>query len=762
MSTFHARLLIVAALLYGILHLRYLPSTLEDLDSVNFALGAESFDVAAHRPHPPGYPLYIGAARLSDSAIRAWFPEWSRDRRAAVGLAWWSVVAAVVSLWAITRLWMAVGLSPTQATWAALLAVASPLFWVTAARPLSDLPGLAAALVVQLGFVEGLRTLRADQNAAVPRVWWWAAAGAGLAIGVRSQTLWLTMPLLAWCAGELLMRRRWRAVCGLAAAALVGVAVWLVPLLVISGGPTSFLAALGTQGAEDFLGVEMLATRPSWRLLGEALHRTFVASWLHSWLADVVLLVAAIGVVRLVRHGQRILAMLLLGFWPYLVFHLTFQETATLRYALPVMVPVSALVVIALAALPRRVAWTAFSVLLVTVMAVSHPVLMAYGRLGAPVFRAWADVSQGATNMPPHVIGMHRRIWSESRQALVWVADALPYRLLPTPRAGEVQAVVRHFLTGATGPVWFFANPARRDLSLIDRRARRLVAMHRWPPSVAALLAMARPTDLDTWLIESPRWMVGPGWALTPEIGGVTAALGLGPHRAPSRAYLRRGAEPLTVVIGARHIGNTGDGPVTLVVGLEGRVLARWTVEPGAPAVKQWIALSEGVPSGDGTFAALTVAAEGVEATPVPPVSLQFFDAATGADVLLVYDRGWHEPEQQPGTAVVWRWMSSSADLQFRAPAGAVTLHLEGEVPPVFSRPTTLVVRAGGREVRRVTVQGAFQVDVPLSADMAALAGGVITLEADQSFSPIARGESLDARELSLRLFVTRLERAAR
>jgi len=50
-------------LLFLIAHLFFLPRTLEDLDSINFALGVRHFDVAEHQPHPPGYPLYILAAK---------------------------------------------------------------------------------------------------------------------------------------------------------------------------------------------------------------------------------------------------------------------------------------------------------------------------------------------------------------------------------------------------------------------------------------------------------------------------------------------------------------------------------------------------------------------------------------------------------------------------------------------------------------------------------------------------------------------------
>ena len=47
------------ALAFLVAHLAYLPSSLEDLDSINFALGLRHFDVANQQPHPPGYPIYI-------------------------------------------------------------------------------------------------------------------------------------------------------------------------------------------------------------------------------------------------------------------------------------------------------------------------------------------------------------------------------------------------------------------------------------------------------------------------------------------------------------------------------------------------------------------------------------------------------------------------------------------------------------------------------------------------------------------------------
>ncbi len=73
-------------------HLAVLPPTLEDSDSVNFALGVRQFDVAHHQPHPPGYPIFIALGKIGTSVLaRAGVA--TPDVR---GLAIWSALAAGV------------------------------------------------------------------------------------------------------------------------------------------------------------------------------------------------------------------------------------------------------------------------------------------------------------------------------------------------------------------------------------------------------------------------------------------------------------------------------------------------------------------------------------------------------------------------------------------------------------------------------------------------------------------------------------------
>src|SRR5262249_41631836 len=138
------------------------------------------FDVARHQPHPPGYPIFI----LIGKAVHTLVPDEAR----ALGLV--SVLAGALGVIAIGALFRRLDDGrPHARLWtpaATAVAVTSPIYWFTAARPLSDMSGLAAALAVQ-AVTLGAATTRAL-----------AAAGclAGLATGLRSQVAWLTLPLL--------------------------------------------------------------------------------------------------------------------------------------------------------------------------------------------------------------------------------------------------------------------------------------------------------------------------------------------------------------------------------------------------------------------------------------------------------------------------------------------------------------------------------------------------------------------------------------
>jgi hypothetical protein len=59
-----SRAALLAAALALLVRLPFAAQRMWDHDSVQFALGVEKYDLAAHHPHPPGYPLYIAVLKL--------------------------------------------------------------------------------------------------------------------------------------------------------------------------------------------------------------------------------------------------------------------------------------------------------------------------------------------------------------------------------------------------------------------------------------------------------------------------------------------------------------------------------------------------------------------------------------------------------------------------------------------------------------------------------------------------------------------------
>ena len=89
---------------------------------------------------------------------------------------------------------------------------------------------------------------------------------SGFVIGMRSQTAWVTMPVLiavAWMHATREPARRAQSLAMVALAFTVGAALWAVPLLISSGGLNSYLASLSVQGSLDFSDSDMLIRQPS-------------------------------------------------------------------------------------------------------------------------------------------------------------------------------------------------------------------------------------------------------------------------------------------------------------------------------------------------------------------------------------------------------------------------------------------------------------------------------------------------------------------
>jgi hypothetical protein len=635
---------------------------------------------------------------------------------------------------------------------ATLVVVMSPLFWFTALRPLSDMSGLATAVGAQ-SLIVAVLTGWSGPSALV-----WGGFLSGIAIGIRTQTALLTLPLLGLAL--LLPRSGLRSQNRLAAvgAAALGALVWAIPLVVASGGLSEYARALGSQAGEDFSGVVMLWTTRTKAVALDAAMYSLLWPWGHPVAGAIVILLALAGTLRALWAMPRAVGLLIIGYVPYAVFHLLFQETITVRYALPLAVPIAFLVVMALdwgrgtATILGTTALVAWSV------ALSFPATFAYGTRSSPAFRAVIEAARPGIGPgeQSRIVGLHavaRRAvdWLQVRGAATGVEFA-PRRVLRAPHGQEWLTLVEQWRSEPSSQIMFVADPRRTDLALIDPVSRRRPLEFRWgflePPFVGG----TRPGDSDLYSLLPPGWMLDRGWALTAEIAGVTARDGLGPHRKPSVAWIRARSEEATMLIGGRHLGAASDPSVQIRLVLQSQPLETFDVRPGF--FSRRIGLRAGLLAGTG-YVPLEIASRTANGSnTIIPVGLEQFDVQSPGMPMTAVDEGWYEPEYNPRTARAWRWTSEKAVLWVRPIGRNVTLTLSGESPlKYFDAAPVVVVSIGDREVARFSPSSDFTQSVVLPADAVAAANGRVVITSDKFFVPAEREGSRDQRHLALRIY---------
>lgn len=756
------------ALVFALAHALFLPSSLEDIDSVNFALGLRDFDVAQHRPHPPGYPVYIGLGKVTAAMVEPLSPGRPRSFVDARSLALMSLAAGSAAIFLLYRLFACFrpsGVSRTGQPWhtfdpvalaATALAASCPLFWYMAVRPMSDLPGLTAALASQLCLAlawwrqtptgPGDRRLPNQLLTASGRMIVLGALLAGAAAGVRSQTLWLTVPLLGLVLVDRIGRGVAGALLGSSVAFGVGAAAWIVPLVVASGGLDAYLAALGSQAGEDFASGEMLYLNPAARVLGFALLQTFAYGWDSLALAGVVLVLAAAGGLWLLVRDRRTAAAVAALTLPYATFHLMFQDTSFVRYSLPLVPATAFLAAIGIRLLGTRAVLPVAGLLTIWALVIASPTLAGYSARPSPTTRV-VEAMRMAVPAAPGALGLHQTF----RRPLQ-AEDLPPVTQLPSPPRREMAELARYWREGGTEMMWFLADPRRTDLVLIDPASRTDRVVFRWDVDSLSNIGGIRPTSVWWYRIPPPGWFAEDGWALTPETAGMSRLAGQGPHLGPIHAWVRRRHAPLTMLIGGRHLGGTSDASARFTVTIDEQRVATWDVAPGS-FLNVWRLEPEAL-AGTGPLARLSVASSAkAEGGVVVPTAIEQFDMQPAGTLMWAFDAGWHEAEYEPARGV-WHWTAERAHLRVVDAAPVVELSLRIESPRrYFDRPSNVQLRAGARLLRSMSVLQDQDVSLQIARDALDESGGTVTIETDQTFVPAERDNVSDRRRLGLRIF---------
>jgi hypothetical protein len=202
---------------------------------------------------------------------------------------------------------------------------------------------------------------------------------------------------------------------------------------------------------------------------------------------------------------------------------------------------------------------------------------------------------------------------------------------------------------------------------------------------------------------------------------------------------------------------------VRVSVRVDGREIDAWPVPPASASFLKFVALPAGALQGDGRWAALEIAAvvDGTR-TPTGVVAIDQFDAQSPESTVFGFGEGWQEAEHNPSTGVSWRWASRRSVLQTSTTDRDVDLQLVGESPGrYFVRPSRVRILVGGAEVFSVGAANDFAWTVRIPAGALRASNGAITLETDQAFRPVDRGQGADQRELGLRIYYVKIRPAS-
>lgn len=763
------------ALVFALAHVPFLATSLEDIDSVNFALGVRRFSVAEHRPHPPGYPAYIAVGKAAVAAVSAVErgAESAIDARALSLVSLLAGLAAVVLLYGVfaclgagapgadadrlTAPWRELDIGALAAT---AVTVTCPLYSYLAVRPMSDLPGFACALASQACLLlawwrqapgpRGQRRLSPVVTAASGRMIVAGALLAGLSIGMRSQTLWYTAPLLILVLADRIGRGAVGAILGSAMTFTIGGLAWGIPLLVASGGLQKYLAALGSQAGEDFAAGEMLYQNPTARAAAFALLRTFVHPWDSPWLAVVVLGLAAFGLAQIVLRDRRALLAVSAMSAPYLVFHLALQDTSFVRYALPLVPAIAFFAVRGVALAAERAVPIVAAVLSVWAVAVASPVLAAYAAEPSPTVRVLGLMQAEARTGVPGALAMHQTFRRPLEAEKVGIGPQLP-----SPPRLEWLEVARYWREGHAGPLWFLADPVRTDLALLDPQSRRDVTDITWPLVARPAFGGMRPSSVRWYRLSAPGWFAEQGWSLTPETSGMANLMRQGPHLGPITAWVRRRAGVARLMIGGRNLGAAGTPTARFTIAIDGVPLDTWEAAPGF--FLRVVEIPAGRLEGEGALAPLTVWSTPAAGDAPVPTAIEQFDLQDAGTLMWGYDQGWQEAEYVPALGV-WRWTSDRATLRVVGSDGPLRLTLSIESPTrYFDEAPRVRLMAGARELAISSIANTLDWTIDVPADALRAADGRLTIETDRTFVPAERGGPADHRRLGLRIFGVRL-----
>ena len=195
---------------------------IEDLDSLRFALSIVDYDVAKLQPHFPAYPVFCGIAKLFYAVTRRYALTFSLIG----GLSTFFTIFFTLKIAKIS-------VSTLFGKIAIFVVFMNPLLWLMSNRYMPDAMGVAC-LLASLYFSTAQTESRENTQLGSRNVVGFFLAG--VLIGIRLSYFPLLVPALV-----LRLKHSGRLKCIIAGT--IGILVWFIPLLLITGWSTLIAAA---------------------------------------------------------------------------------------------------------------------------------------------------------------------------------------------------------------------------------------------------------------------------------------------------------------------------------------------------------------------------------------------------------------------------------------------------------------------------------------------------------------------------------------
>jgi Dolichyl-phosphate-mannose-protein mannosyltransferase len=275
-----------------------IPASLWEWDEILFAHSLHVFNVPAHSPHPPGFPIFVALGRIGYALLG--------DEQKA--LAWVNVFFSTLLGPALFYFYREVFADRIIAFAGALLGSFAANIWVYSGASRSDGPALTLGLIGLTLVIRGLRSRRALLL---------GCALFGVGLGVRVTLMPLIAPALVIVLWS--RRREWRLVLAALLIAAAGVLCWYIPVI----WHHTFRAYHDAlrQHQEYVLTYDSIFggtpnARPGYRL-----RWFFIRLWAVDWIMWSIYVLSALGMVALaLKQRWRTLGWLAVAFLPFMIF----------------------------------------------------------------------------------------------------------------------------------------------------------------------------------------------------------------------------------------------------------------------------------------------------------------------------------------------------------------------------------------------------------------------------------------------------------